>query len=132
MPRRYAPPDDREFKTTSRFDATNPPLICLRWVTNFLPSYNVLVEVQGLFTFPPQQMPHASDFIRSSFIQNRVEKPRRLGVRGNRNRKYLRISKEDWVIGLMLRQEVHTQRYGDSTVNNNMLRFEWCRLAGRR
>jgi hypothetical protein len=41
----------------------------------------VLAEVQGSFTFPPQQMPHASTYIKNALLEFACEKPLLSGVR---------------------------------------------------
>jgi hypothetical protein len=40
-----------------------------------------LADLQGSFTFPPQQMPHASTYIRVGSLGSRAEAPLILGVR---------------------------------------------------
>jgi len=80
---------------------------CLYGGTNFLPSYNVLAEVQGI-TLSPQQMPHASTYIRITTLGFWGEMPRLSDVWRSRSR-WL-ISNVDGVIGLKLKG------YSDSTV----------------
>jgi hypothetical protein len=41
---------------------------------------NVLAEVQGSFTFSPQQMPHASTYIQNTLLEFTGEKPLLSGV----------------------------------------------------
>jgi hypothetical protein len=60
----------------------------------------VLAEVQGSFTFPPQQMPHASDFIRITDLGCWGENSRLQDARLSRSGKDVRISEEDGVIGI--------------------------------
>ncbi|WP_164927118.1 hypothetical protein [Chlorobaculum tepidum] len=55
-------------------------LICLRGGTDFLLSMNVLAEVQGSFTFLPQQMPHASTSIKNALLEFAGVKPLLSGV----------------------------------------------------
>jgi hypothetical protein len=47
----------------------------------FLPSYIVLADLQGSFTFPPQQMLQASTFIRIRSLERLAEMPLMLSVR---------------------------------------------------
>jgi hypothetical protein len=41
----------------------------------------VLAEIQGSFTFPPQQMPHASTYIQNSHLEFTGENPLLSGIR---------------------------------------------------
>jgi hypothetical protein len=88
---------------------------CLLSGTNYLHSYIVLAEVQGSFTFSPQQMPHASTIIRVSPFGQRAEKPmavevpfdevltteikQLLGTHWSHNHRYWQIPCLDGVIG---------------------------------
>jgi hypothetical protein len=71
---------------------------CLCGGTNYLPSYNVLAEVQGSITLSPQQMPHASTYIRVTTLDFGGEMPRLSDVWRSRRSWY--VTDADGVIGV--------------------------------
>jgi hypothetical protein len=58
--------------------ANFPDLFARRY--RFFTFKNVLAEVQGIFTFPPQQMPHASTYIKNALLEFAGEMPLLSGV----------------------------------------------------
>ncbi|WP_167599283.1 hypothetical protein [Chlorobaculum sp. 24CR] len=57
-----------------------PPIVCYAVQVIYI-HINVLAEVQGRFTFSPQQMPHASTYIQNAPLEFAGEKPLVSGVR---------------------------------------------------
>ena len=73
----------------------------------------MLAEVQGSFTFSPQQMPHASTYIDNALLEFEGEMPLVSGVR--RSCLGLVIPDFNLVIRLTVRQGLIHKSYSDST-----------------